>query len=369
MKLHTYNAIQLFLTDAQKAKLEKVCFAYQMIYDRLFNRVQHAVQAKLEVDYARMIIALKHEDEQLGTDVFSKYPQIVKGAELKVRSVFMPVKNIMDCILMRGYLERERFNGNVVLPILNNNNGKVEVPHLGELSKEGKTKGGLFLEFVRSKHIRQDWHAKAIVETTINPAKTRAGVLTVTHRKEAPFILMDTDFKSTPIDGMKEHAHFIETKATSLSAALRRMNNSHDCVEHDFRQGSRDRQFRAFDMERRAYEYAPTFAKQLVETFSTFGYCAPVTEVQQLTWDYLGLDILMAETERLMLQAASENKLMKAPIYKFFDLAYCPRCDGPQHSKADMTFMQVVCSKRNHDRIEVNAAVANNTVKSLLLKL
>lgn len=368
MKLHTYNAIQLFPTDSQRAKFEKVCMVYQQIYSRLFSRVHHAVRAKKDVEYDRLIQALKHEDELLGTDVFTKYPHIVKGAELKVRSVFLPVKNIMDCLLMYGYLERERHSGNFVLPIIGNN-GKVEVPHLGELSKEGRTKGALFLEFVRSQHIYQDWHAKAIIETTVTPAKEKAGVMTATHRKEAPLVLVDMDFKNFPIDGMKEHAHFIETKASSLSAANRRMNNACDCADHDFRQGSRDRQLRAFDMERRAYEYAPTFAKHIVETFSTFGYCAPVTEVQQLSWDYLGLDILLAETERLMLQVSAENKLMKVPIYKFQDLAYCPRCENAQHSKADLALMTVVCSKRNHDRISVHDAVANNTVKALVAKL
>lgn len=368
MKLHTYNAVQLFPKAEQLAKFEKVCLVYQQIYARLFTRVQHAIQAKMAVDYDRIIRALHHEDELLGTDVFSKYPQIVKGAKLKVQSVFLPVKNIMDCVLMRGYLERERHSGNFVLPILGNN-GKVEVPHIGELSKEGKTKGAIFLEFVRSKHIYQDWHAKAVLESSFTPATEKAGAMIASHRKEAPLLLVGIDFKQTQIEGMKEHAHFIETKASSLSAALRRMNNSFDCVDHDFRQGSRDRQLRAFDMERRAYEYAPTFAKHIVETFSAFGYCAPVTEVQQLTWDYLGIDVLLAETERLMLQVAAENKLMKAPIYKFSDLAYCPRCDGPQHSKADLSQMMVICSKRNHPRLTVHDAVANNTVKALVAKL
>lgn len=371
MKLHTYNAIQLFLTDAQKAKLEKVCLVYQQIYERLFVRVQHAIQAKLEVDYAALIRALQHEDESFGTDVFSKYPKIVKGAELKVRSVFLPVKNIMDCILMSQYLERELHSGNFVLPILNSNNGKVEVPHLGELSKEGKTKGGLFLEFIRSKHIHHEWHAKAIVESTINPAKDAVGIMAATFRKEAPFVLVghSENFKSSEITGMKEHVRFVEEKAKSQSAALRRMNSSHDCADHDFRQGSVDRQKRAFDMEKRAIEYAPTFAKHIVETFSTFGYSAPVTEFQQLSWDHHGLDILLAETERLVLQVAAENKLMRAPIYKFFYMDHCIQCGNAHNSKTDLALMQVVCSKRNHDRISVHDAVANNTMRALVAKL
>lgn len=367
MKLHTYNAIQLFLTDAQKAKLEKVCLVYQQIYERLFVRVQHAIQAKLEVDYAALIRALQHEDESFGTDVFSKYPKIVKGAELKVRSVFLPVKNFMDCITLAPYLDRELNNGNFVLPIIGNNNGKVEVPHLGELSKEGKTKGALFLEFMRSKHNRRLWHAKAIIETSVNAATDSAGILFMRPLTEAPFGLMSTTNKPVQIVGLREYAKFISDKSKSAGAANKRMNSAHDCADHDFRQGSLDRVDRGFQSERRAIEYAPIFAKQIVETFATLGYCAPASPAHQIDWNFLELNILLAETERLLLLAAVERKQMKSPIQKFFDMAYCIQCGNAHTSKLESR--DVICGKRNHDRITIDDAVANNTMRALVAKL
>lgn len=367
MKLHTYNAVQLFLTAEQKAKIDKVCFAYQMIYARLFTRVRHCVFANKEVEYARLINALKHEDEQLGTDVFSKYPHLVKGAELKVRSVFQPVKNYMDCHMMAPYLERERLSGNFALPILNSNNGKVEVPYLGELSKEGKTKGGLFLEFVRSRHIRQNWHAKAFVETSINEATDGAGILVMTPILENPLGLVSTAARKTQIVGLKEYAKYMGDKAKSAGAASKRMSSAYDCADHDFRQGSVDKQDRAFDMEKRALEFAPTFAKQIVEMFTTFGYCEPATPTHYLEWANLELDVLLAEAERLMFVIAPTRKQMTPPVYKFSDKAFCVQCGNAISSKIESN--DVVCSKRNHDRISVHDAVANNTMRALVAKL
>lgn len=369
MKIHTYSALQIFPSNAQLATFEKVCMAYQHIFARLFAEVYQAnLQGHtVDLDYNAMLRKLRHEDELFGTNVFSKYEDLVKGAVLKVKSIFMPVLSHLDVRALTIYLERERTAGSFALP-MERRNGKLWVPYIGELSVEGRYKNALFVEFVRSRHAYRNWHAKAISETTINPALPDvSGIVSMTPVRENPVLMYSTGNKAINFDGMKEYSRFIELKATSAGSALKRMRECGELFNHDYNQGKRDYENRMFELERRAMEYAPDFARQIFHNFANVGFCYPTTPGQQINWDYLGLDILMVEVERIMLLAAVDRKQLKSPVLKFHDMAHCPMCRNSSTSRIDGT--DVVCGKRNHDRLSIFDAVANNTLYELKNKL
>lgn len=367
MKVHTYNAVSIFPTTDQQARFEKVCMAYQQIFQRLFAQVRYLILARKEVDYPTIIRALKHEDEALGVDSFSKYPELVIGATLKVKSIFAPIRNFMDCHTAAVYLERERMAGSFALPIIRSDNQRMELPHIGELSKDGKTKNALFVEFVRSKHVYRNWHAKAIIESEVRPAVGGAAIMTMTPTREMPVLFYSVDQKALKPRGMEDYAHFVDLKSKSAGSANKRMNEATEPMDHDFRQAARDYDLRAYEMETRAYKYAPEFAKEVVENYATLGYCLPVTPGMQISWNFLNLDILVNEVQRLMLLGAVEHKQMKNPINLFTNMAFCPHCGTASHSKIDGA--EVICGKRGHDRLSIYDAIANNTMTALKNKL
>lgn len=367
MKVHTYNAISIFPTTEQSARFEKVCAAYQQIFQRMFVQVRMLILARKEVEYPAIVRALKHEDEAMGVDFFTKYPDLVKGATLKVKSIFAPIRNFMDCHTAAVYLERERTSGSFALPIIRSDNQRMELPHLGELSKDGKTKNALFVEFVRSNHVYRNWHAKAIVESDIRPSVNGAAIMVMTPVRETPIMFCSTEQKALKPRGLEDYSYFVDLKAKSAGSANKRMNEATEALDHDFRQAGRDLHSRLYELETRAYKYAPEFAKEIVENYSTLGYCLPVTPGMQISWNYLNLDILMNEVQRLMLLGAVEHKRMVNPVNLFTNMAYCPHCGHAQNSKIDGT--DVVCGKRGHERVTIYDAIANNTLAALKNKL
>lgn len=370
MKLHTYTTLQLFPTTKHLDTFEKVCMAYQHIYARLFAEVYqaHLQGYTTEIDYNAMIRKLDHEDESLGTNVFSAYPKVVAGALLKVKSVFMPVRNHLDVHAMYPYLERERTANTFCLPIEENGSGKLVLPHIGELSKEGRTKNALFVEFVRSKTGHRRWHGKAFSEINFSMQRTVAScIFALAPIREAPLVVRSTEGKNVALASLAEYARFVDLKSQSAGSALKRMRTAGSLFNHDYNQGKRDYDNRMFELERRAHEYATIVAEQIAALFSNVAYCLPVTPGHQITWDYLGLDIIMAEVERLMLIAAVERKQMLNPVHKFTNMAYCVQCGNGNASKLDGT--DVVCGKRGHARFTIFDAVANNTARALIGKL
>lgn len=367
MKVHTYNAIQIFPKAEQLARFEKVCMAYQQIYQRLFSQVRFLILASKPVEYTALIRSLKHEDEALDLELFAKYPELVKGATLKVKSVFAPIRNYMDCHTMAPYLERERVAQSFALPILSSDNQGIELPHIGMLSKDGKTKQALYIEFVRSAQVSRQWHAKAIIETEIRPSATGAAIMAMTPVREKPIAFYSTEQKAVDPIGIADYARVVDLKSKSAGSAVKRMRDATEALDHDFRQAARDYDLRAYELEQRAYAYAPIFAKQIVESFAAIGFCEPVTPGMKIGWDFLNLDILMNEVQRLLLIGTVEHKQMKNPINVFTNMAYCPHCGNASHSKIDGT--DVVCGKRGHDRLSIYDAIANNTLAALKNKL
>lgn len=369
MKVQTYNALQLFLRDGQAAQFEKVCMAYRHIFFRLFAEFEqaHLQGMTADIDCTAIVRKLKHEDASLDTDVFSKYNSLVVGAMLKVQSVFAPVRNHMDVRVLRAYLEKEKFAQAFALPIESASNGAIEVPYLGRVVIEGRARKAEFVEFVRSRHHYQTWFGKAYYSETMNPNPKTSGIITLRPIKEAPLGMYTLGQEGLQINGLAEYARFVDLKSQSHGSALKRMRNSDEHLNHDFNQAKKDSESRAVELELRAMQYAPMFARQVLESFEHVGFCFPVAVGMQTMWDYMNLDILFGEVERLMLQAAVERKQLKSPLMKFYDMAFCPHCKNASKSKMDNG--QVVCGNRNHQRVDIYDAVAHNTMLAMQNKL
>lgn len=364
MKLHVNEGILIFPTADNLLMFEKVCKPYQAIYQRLFAHVRYAILAKQDLDYAAIDRQMVHEDRAMGVELFAKYPHLVKGAMLKVKSVFAPIKNFMDCHTMASYLETERTKQSFVLPFMNS--GKFKLPYVDDLKKDGNTKGALFIEFVRSR-IYRNWHATVVFESSITPAQTGAAIIAMTPSKDQPFnVCTDTGQIFKPHD-IETYARFVELKSKSAGAAERRMNDTNESTTHDFMQATRDYESRVYEMEQRAYKYASQVALEIVQKFATVGWTLPETPGMKIGWDYIGLDIILAEVERLMLLAAVERRQMKSPVMKFTNMAFCPHCKHGNKSKIDGS--EVICANRAHARISIYDAVANNTMRAMLGKL